>query len=70
MNGLTDHFRYELFLPGHSHAERAVQLQFDQRNGTRLTLTIPLPEAMLLLQRLEKVRLDAAFELPKDQSPD
>ena len=70
MNGLTDHFRCELFLPGHSHAEGLVQLQFDQHSGTRLTLTIPLLEAMLLLQHLEKVRLDAAFEMPKDQSPD
>jgi hypothetical protein len=68
MNELTDHFICELFLPGYSHAEGVVQLQFDQRSDKRLTLTIPLLEAMLLLQRLEKVRLDAAFEMPKDQS--
>jgi hypothetical protein len=70
MSEPTDHFRGELFLPGHSHAEGKVQLQFDQRNGTRLTLTIPLLEAMRLLRQLEKVRLDAAFEMPKDQSSD
>jgi hypothetical protein len=67
MNGLTDHYRVGLFLRGHSQAESQVRLEFDQRSGTRLTLTIPLLEAMLLLQQLETVRRDAGFEFPTDQ---
>jgi hypothetical protein len=69
MNGLTDHFRDGLFLRGHSQAESQVQLLFDQRSGSRLTLTLPLLEAMILLRTLEKARKDAGFEFPKDLPP-
>jgi hypothetical protein len=68
MSGLTDHYRDGLFLRGHSQAESQVQLLFDQRSGSRLTLTLPFLEAMLLLRQLETMRLDAGFEFPSNRA--
>jgi hypothetical protein len=64
---LHDQYKGALFLPGHSHAEGLVRIEYDARNGTRSALTIPLLEAMLLLQQLEAIRVDAGIELPKDR---
>jgi hypothetical protein len=46
-------------------AEGHVQIQYLAENGTRSELTLPLLEAMLLLQQLETIRKNAGIELPK-----
>jgi len=67
MNGFTDHFMDVLFLPGHSPAEGLVELRFDARGGSRISLRIPPLEGVLLLRRLEKELVSSGIELPKAQ---
>jgi hypothetical protein len=55
------------FLPGRSLAEGVVRIEYLSVENTRSELTFPLLEAMLLLVRLETIRVEAHIELPTDR---
>ncbi len=63
----SSQFIEAIYLPEYSPAEGRVQIQYLSGNDTRSELTLPLLEAMRLLQRLETIRAEAGIELPTDQ---
>ncbi len=59
-----DQFIGAQFLPGHSHSEGLVRIEYLDGKNTRSVLILPLLEAMLLLQQLKTIQKDAGIEFP------
>jgi hypothetical protein len=53
------------FQPGAIPSEGAVRVEYSEGANARSTLTLPLIEAMLLLQQLDAIRRDVGIEFPK-----
>jgi hypothetical protein len=54
------------FQPGAIPSEGVIRIEYSPGGNAKSTLTLPLIEAMLLLQQLDIIRRDVGIEFPKD----
>jgi hypothetical protein len=53
-----------VFQPGAIPSEGVIRIEYSAGGNARSTLTLPLIEAMLLLQQLDVIRRDVGIEFP------
>ena len=63
---LVDRIQGAHLLPGLSHETNGVRIQYSDQKGTWQELSMPLLEAMHLLNALKAIQKDTGYEMPEE----